>query len=391
MKSILMPAAFAACASVGGFVYHWSSGQAASDAGRNAEPEPVAVHVVQAEQRDVNDRIELVGTLDAAARVEIRSRVRGYVLSLPFDIGDEVELKEGEERPVVVEIDDILGRTALQEAEAALDVAKAQRKARQSECDASKRLIDRHRTLIENNAVSKLKIDELTSAHAIATAAVELEESRVSQAEVDVDRFRSQLDLARIHAPFRGLVADRYVEVGDLANPDDPLLSMIDVSTVKTIVYVGEGNYERIVVDQLAEIHVAAFPGKPFEGRVARKSPVLDLDTRQAAVQIEIDNPHGLLKPGMHANVSLIADERETVTVVPMSAVLEHTHPPRVFIVTGEPPRVVQRDITIGAREGETVEIKAGISQGDWVVTLGSHMVFDGQLVEAQRVGSEGP
>src|SRR5690606_8237125 len=137
----------------------------------------------------------------------------------------------------------------------------------------------------------------------------------IEQVTAQLDQAKLQLEQTRIRAPADGFVATRLVSVGHLATTDLALLRLVTIDTVHTVVHVPEQDYQRIRTGQTAKIAVDALPGRTFEGTVVRKAPVLDPATRTAAVEVEIPNEKYLLKPGMHARVAVVFDERESVVV----------------------------------------------------------------------------
>ena len=219
----------------------------------------------------------------------------------------------------------------------------------------------------------------------IAVAQRELEEARVKQAQSEVDHTLLAVNESKIDAPMAGFVGERFVEVGDLAKPDVPLLRIVSFDRVRTVVHVVEKDYPRVKLGQEATIQVDAFPSKEFHGKVIRKAPVLNPQTRTAAVQIEIDNSDYQLKPGMHARVSLVFERRSTL-VLPVAALVEQNARPAVFVVESDPPTIRRQEVKTGINDGEFVEILAGLSANDEVVTLGNRLVKTGQVVHPVKV-----
>ena len=174
--------------------------------------------------------------------------------------------------------------------------------------------------------------------------------------------------------------------MGDLAQPDTPLMQIVDLTTLETVVHVVEKDYSKLQPGNVAEMRVDAFPDRSFRGTVRRIAPVVDPDTRTAAVQIEVPNPDELLKPGMHSRVGIIYESRPRSEYVPVGAVVENGRDASLFIVTGEPPQVEQRSVTLGISNGLVVEIIDGVEEGDDVVTLGQRLLQHGQNVQPLRV-----
>lgn len=152
------------------------------------------------------------------------------------------------------------------------------------------------------------------------------------------------------------------------------------------MVHVVERDFGKIRVGLPAIIAVDAYPEETFYGEVTRIAPVLDPETRTAAVQIDIENEDMRLKPGMHARVSLQFSESSSRGVVPIAAVRDEGSRQAVFVVTGNPPQAVRREVRLGYTDGDLVEVIDGLDVGEEVVTLGSRLIEEGQPVTALRV-----
>lgn len=369
-----------ACLLLGYLVYQQSL-ESTEVVAKAKEAPPIAVEITRVQKRTVNDRIDVVGSLDANASVELRARVSGYIKKLPYDMGDYVEAGA-----VVVELDDSEFTESVVRAEAALKVAQANLAAQTAKADLAQDDVNRLSGLAESGVTTPQQLDQARAQLAIAQAELELGQAQVAQAESD--RLQSQLRLkdTKITTPFAGYVASRLVETGDLAQPNLPLLNIADLSIVRTIVHVVERDYHRVQAGQRAQIQVDAYPGEWFEGTVIRKAPVVDPDTRTAEVHIELLNDKARLKPGMHARVRLMFGQRHDAEVVPIAAVFERNGQPAVYLIEGTPPRTVLRTVQVGVTEGNVVEIVSGLSVGEQVVTLGARLVADGQSVQTVPV-----
>lgn len=394
MKYVLAPLAIAICLGAGWFVFQQSVRQARVDKGVAPIRLP-AVEVVPVETREVEDRVQLVGSLEARADVQVRSRVRGYITALPFDVGDLIERKgDTSGLPVLVQLDSATHEEQVRWSEAALRVAEARLEARKAALVLARQRVERQRRLERSGAGTMQDQEEALAELAIAQSEFDLQEATVAQARSDLQRSRLALDDTRITAPVDGYVAERFVEVGDLANPDDVLLRLVDLSVVRTVVHVVEKDYPKVVPGLKAVVRVDAFAGEDFHGSVVRKAPVLDLATRTAAVQIEIENPYGKLKPGMYARVSLTVAQRRPAQVVPVAALMEQGSQTAVFVVEGQPPKALLRPVEVGAFDGQQVEILSSLPAGARVVTLGGHDLASGQPVlpvEAATVTASDP
>jgi len=379
----LVPLSVAVCTYVGWTVYQDSLAHAkpTGKKDKNRQKLAVSVEVTRVQRRAIEDRIELVGSMEPIAQVEIRSRISGYIKKLTLDVGDTV--KKGD---VVVELDDSRHQESVSEATAALKVAEAQLKSSRAKQDLAEKRLKRFEQLARTGVATNQETEEAAAEVEISKTEVELQLARLAEAAAILGNSKLALEETKIYAQADGVVSKRWVEAGDLAKPDVPLLEIVDLSRARTNVNVVEKDYPKVQVDQVATLHCDAFPDKTFIGKVVRKAPVLDAETRTATVFIEIENPQSLLKPGMYARVSIVFSTRQKADVVPIAALIERDENSAIFVVTGDPPVSNLHEVETGIVDGESVEILSGISENDRVVTLGSRVIQPGQRVRPVEV-----
>jgi len=376
MKFILLPCVLASCLGIGWAVFVDSQHRADLDLPRSRS-ETVAVEVVGLQIRDIEESLELVGSLEAGRDVEIRSRVSGQIQALSVDVGDLIAA--GQE---LVRIESSQQQELVRQSEALKKVAIAELAAQDLRVKAALQEFERVEDLRSKGVGTTQQLEAAESKLEIARAESRLAASKVDRAESELAGSRLALAERRIESPLSGHVASRLVQVGDLAKIDLALLRIVDLSTVRTTVHVGESDYRQLREGQLAEVCVDTYPGEVFTGRVERLAPVLDPQTRTAVVYIAVDNPRSLLKPGMHARVRVKLGLHERASVVPLAAVVERGGRKTVFVVASDGHSVRQVEVELGLVDGTRVEVLSGLGPGERVVTLGSHLVEDGQDVQ---------
>tara|TARA_R110002111_G_scaffold18931_2_gene46234 strand:- start:62291 stop:63493 length:1203 start_codon:yes stop_codon:yes gene_type:complete len=385
MRVLIAPACTAIAMLIGWFVYEQSL-RATQTAPQTIITQPIAVQVTRSTEKSLEKRINLVGNLEAGSQVEIRTRYSGYIKLIPFNVGDQIQAGE-----VILELNDSENRELLSKAKSSLTVAKAQLKAQVTSEELAQKAYQRLLVLQKSGVSTTQQMEEALANLAIAQSQTELEEARVEQAESDLEQSRLRLQENQILAPTNGFLAERLVDVGDLAKPDVALMKIVNLETVRTVVHIVEKDYEDVKIGQKAAITVDTFPDKIFSGQVIRKAPVLDPLTRTAAVYIEIPNSDFSLKPGMHARVSIVFAHRDKTNVLPIASLTRRKDGPgsAVFIIGGNPPITERRNIEVGINDGELVEILSGINAADLVITLGNRLVDEGQTVTAIEVPME--
>jgi RND family efflux transporter MFP subunit len=364
-----------ACLGLGWYVYQDSLDRKNAGRGQRGE-EPVAVRVVRVRQQNVEESVNLVGRLEPRAQVTLRAQVSGYIATLSKDVGDRVEAG----KPIIL-LDDSKHQQALASAEAALKVARANLEVAKKEKEPARANLVQYQKLYKQGTATIQQLEEAQATLDVLVEKVKLQEQNVKSAEVEVKNRHVALQETKIASKISGFIAERTVEAGDLANPNDVLLRIVDLDTVRLLVSVVEHDYGKVRIGQTAKVRVDALPGTSFTGRVTRKAPVLNPETRTGQVQIEMRNGDRRLKPGMTARASIVIRRRSNAPVVPIAAVLSRGEKQMVFIVVGDPPRTEQRIITTGIRDDDVIEVLSGIQATDRIVTLGNRLVESGQLV----------
>lgn len=371
-------------------VVTWRQSMASVENAESSEtPAPqdrVAVEYVAVQRRPLSDRIELVGSLEPRAQVEIRTSLSEYIRLLPCDVGDHVNRDD-----LLVQLDDSRYRALKAAAQASLQLAESQLKAKQAQALQAERELARNKVLADRGVLTESEQQATASALKVLQAEVELEQARVAQALAESTRAQWELDQCRLLAPVSGYIAQRLRSVGDLAESTDPLLTIVDLETVSTVVHITEHDYQRVQVGQTATVVTDALPTREFIGTVVRKAPVLSAETRTAAVHIEIPNPKTVLKPGMHARVALTLQTKPQALVVPLAALFDTEDGSALYVLqpdADDPDALVTtlRQVSVGIRDGDLVEIRQGLKVDESVVTLGSRLISADTTVDAIEV-----
>ena len=182
--------------------------------------------------------------------------------------------------------------------------------------------------------------------------------------------------VAIVTAPVRGTITQRQIGVGQYINSEaagatNPVYTISDLSTVYLIANVREVDAPLMKVGLPLEVHVLAYPGRVFKGKVFYVAPSIDPNTHRLSVRADVENPDGALKPGMFANFSIITGEAATAPAVPQEAIVYEGERARVW-VAGEGDTLALREIRTGRTSDGIVEVLDGLSAGEKVVTSGA-------------------
>lgn len=187
-----------------------------------------------------------------------------------------------------------------------------------------------------------------------------------------------------VYAPRAGIVVEKAMLQGARVEAGQRIYQLANLSTVWLMAQIYEADLPFIREGQEATVTLPYFPGHSFSGKLVYIYPTLDEKTRTVQVRFEFDNPEGLLKPGMYANLDITSEISPSVILVPDMAVLRSGERNTVFVVR-EGGKFDPREIRLGARaEDNMYEVLSGLSDGEVVVTSGQFMLdSESQLHEA--------
>ncbi|MCM5680972.1 efflux RND transporter periplasmic adaptor subunit [Schlegelella sp. S2-27] len=336
--------------------------RAAAPAGRAGPAGTVAVEVGKVETTALTDEAQAVGTLRSRQGVVVRPEVAGRIAALGFRDGQQV--RKGQ---LLVQLDDTLVAAQVKQAQAEVSIARANDQ--------------RNRELLAENFVSQAAVDQ--------TAA------NLQVAEAQLALARAQLERMKIVAPFNGTAGIRLVNVGDYLAAGADIVNLEDLSRVYVDFRLPERYLPQLRIGQSVQVTLDALPQRRFQGRIEAMDPLVDASGRSVLVRASLDNPDGMLRPGMFARVDTVLSTRAKALVVPEEAVLPDAGKQYVIKVVpvqdaqGQPARVSQRsEVQTGARRQGRVEILKGVEAGDVVVTAGHQRVArDGTMLQVVDLG----
>jgi RND family efflux transporter MFP subunit len=186
-----------------------------------------------------------------------------------------------------------------------------------------------------------------------------------------------------IRAPFDGVVAERLVSAGQFVRVQTPVMRIVRLEPLRVLAEIPERFGPAIRVGHTMGIRVDAYPDKEVEGRITRISPAVNQKSRAFAVEGEVPNADGNLKPGTFARVRILTDRVDSSVVVSVSAVQTRYGTSRVFLVKEGALSGVE--VKLGDRLGPRVELLDGVSAGATIVADSVEGLEDGMRVEMQR------
>jgi len=191
-----------------------------------------------------------------------------------------------------------------------------------------------------------------------------------------------------IYTPLSGVVIEKIAQEGQYVNAGDPLFSIADLSVVWVEVEVYENEFANIKLGQTVSILSQSYPGKTFRGKVAFIYPFLDPKTRTVKVRVELANPGLKLKPDMFVN-AMIKIPLGSAIVVPVGAVMD-TGRRQVVWVEMKPGMFEPREVQVGARAGDSIQILSGVKAGEKVASSGGYLIDSESQLKGSAGGHEG-
>lgn len=356
-RRYLKPAlAIVVLVAVGGTLAGLRASQANKDATKKADDAPkvfefAAGDLVELKREALGRDIPLSGTVRPLLAATVRAKVPAEVARVGAQEGDRVAAGQA---LVVLDTADLKARAEAQHA------AVAEMKAR---LDLARKNQANNKALLEKSFISQNAYDGVINTVQVAEANLRSADAQAAIAE-------RALGDAQIRAPFAGIVAKRWVNVGDKVSSDMPVAHLVDLSRMELEAQVPVSEIPYVKVGQEVAFRVDGFTGRPFTGRVERVNPSAEAGSRSISIFVAIPNSDGALRGGMFASGSLAARLGTEVEVIPASALLEEGGQSFVYVVKGG--KVERRSVTVGTRNKERglVEVRDGLERGVPVITV---------------------
>ena len=354
--------------------------QPGTDAKEKAASRPIPVEVADIQVGDIELRRTFSGTLQAYSEFVVAPKVSGRVEQIDVDLSDIVTRGQ-----VVAKLDNDEYVQAVRQAEADLAVARANLAEAESLLKIAERELERVDQLRKKGVSSESQRDTAKADQLAKAAHVEVTRAQVSRAQAELETTRIRLGYTQVKADWgsgsqQRVVAERYVDEGETVSANAQLLRIVELDPMKAVFFVTERDYARIGPGQRASLSTDAYPGEAFAAEIVRISPVFRENTRQARVELRVENPDLRLKPGLFVRVDVVLERAESVVIVPEQALAKREGQEGVFVVDAAGKQVSWRPIAIGIRHAQQVAITGEGLEGR-VVVLGQQLLDDGSSI----------
>lgn len=321
---------------------------------------PATVSTEQARHETWQPRLAAVGELSAVRGVDLSNELPGTVERILFESGQPVARGE-----LLVQLDDSTEQARLPGLEARVSLARVN-------LERTQRLIERKLTAEEN---------------------LDTVESELQQAESQLAELKATIAKKAIRAPFDGVLGIRRINEGQYLPAGTPMITLQSLDSLYADLNLPERFLDRLEAGQPVRVRVSAWPDVSFDGKINAVSVKVDPSSHNVAVQALVENPGHRLRPGMFADVEVLAGAPETVVAIPKPAVSYSLYGDMVYVVRNEGtddegnPKLTahQRFVKLGRANGEWVAVAEGLEVGEQVITAGQIKLSDGARVKVNN------
>lgn len=347
-----------------------------SEPARPAPAQTVQARVVESRQLPVPVTVRATGTLHARQTAVISAQVVGRIQQVLVREGDNVSAGQ-----TLAVLDDATLRAGLDQAQAAAKAAENQQAAAQTNAELAASTLARYKQLQEQKSVSPQEFDEVARRAEASSAQVDALRAQASAAKAQESGAHALLAYTRVTAPFAGVVTARMADPGTLASPGIPLLQIDSAGHLQLQSPVGESAIGAIRIGMKVGVTVDAAPSLDPAGTVAEIVPAADPASHSFLVKIDLP-PSPQLRAGMYGTAA-ISTGSHTAIVAPRSAVIMRGSLPCAYVLDSNGIAQLHY-VTLGAQQGNVVEILSGISAGEKLVDDPGDRDLAGKRVEVQ-------
>lgn len=346
--------------------------------------EPTASTPIQTMQaRIVESRLQespvilrVTGTLHARESATISAQVVGRIEQVLVHEGDNV--KAGQ---TLIVLEDSTQRATLDQAQSAMKAAEHQQVAAQAEASLAASTLARYKQLQAEKSVSPQEMDEVSRRAEAATEHVEALRAQSDAAKAQENGARSMLGYTRLRAPFAGVITARLADPGTLASPGVSLLQIDSAGPLQLQTTVDESAIASIHKGMKVPVAISSAHDSAITGSVAEIVPAADPANHSFMVKIDLPASTSL-RAGIYGSAEIITGKHQA-TLAPRTAIALRGSLACVYVLDGK--GIAQlRSITLGAAQGELVEVLSGLSSGEKLVDLPGDRDLAGKRIEAQ-------
>jgi RND family efflux transporter MFP subunit len=341
----------------------------------------ITVNVAKATKQDIAKEVSFSGMVRGKNEVYIMPKASARVTAILVHPGDRVSAGQ-----TLITLDPTDYQAAVKQAEAALAMAEAGKKANDIQAEAARLNYERMKELHQAGAVSDQQLEAAQSQYeALTSGSVE---AGVEQARAALQSAQNQLNHCNITSPITGMVGSINLSLGDMANPASYAAIVSDTSRLEIELLISESDIPFVQSGSTARVYLRAVGSAPFTGIIESVAAVADPVSKNYSVKVGLDNTDNSIKSGMFAEVVIDTARKENVLCVPSNAIVPKGGRTVVYAVDEE-SRAREKEVEIGIQNTHNVEIVTGITEGETIITRGNTLVNEGTLVRVVAGGEK--
>lgn len=287
------------------------------------------------------------GVVEATNQATMSAQTAGRVLELPYDVNDYVEAGA-----VIVRFTNVEQQSGQRRAEAQIRSAQAA-------FDEAQANYARIAEIYQRKLIAKAQLDQATAQRDSARAA--LEAAQASLREVS-----QQLDYTVVRAPYSGIVTKRFVQIGESVRAGQPLIAGISLNELRVNVQVPQSAVDAIRHYHAADVLLDGEGGRRVTVAKVTVFPYADADTHTFSVRLDLPAQETGLYPGMTVKTAFAIGDAERL-LIPSTALIQRSEVSGVYVVADNQVRL--RQVRLGHRFGDRIEVLSGLSAGDKIAT----------------------
>jgi RND family efflux transporter MFP subunit len=334
-----------------------------------------AVSVVSPRQTAPAEEIILPGNVQPFINSPVYARTNGYLKKWYFDIGAHV--KKGQ----------LLALIETPEVDQQLQQARSNLSTAQANLELATITKNRYQGLLKTHAVAQQDADNAVGTYNANKAIVQADQAAV-------DQYAALVSFEKIYAPFDGVITARNTDIGDLINSGSStgvktdLFHIAQPGTLRVYVNVPEEYSRGIKVGMTADLALAEFPGRTFQGNLVRTADAINVTTRTLLVEIDVANPTNTLLTGSYAEVHLKVPTQSSTFIIPVNTLIFRSEGLRVGVV--KDGKTTLTSVTPGHDFGNQIEIVSGLKPEDQIIINPPDSIVTGQQVQIVQASLPG-
>jgi len=328
-----------------------------------AQEREISVTLERAELRDIDYVLTALGSVESIHHPTISAEASGQIISVEVSEGQSVDA-----RKLLTSIDNTLHKIEAAKAEAELK---------------------RHAVLVENQSKEVNRLKRLDQSRSVSKDQLEDEEAQLAMLKAQQIVATKQWEQAlymesktRVMAPQAGLITRRHISLGDYVTLGMPLFDLVSVDRLKARLSFPEHDVSNITIGKEVRLTSPIVPDMIAIGEVTAINPQINVRNRAMEVTVEFDNPGGWL-PGASVDATLIVEVHAQAQTLPTRSIVTRDNKEVVFIIDGQRARM--REVKLGWREVDWVEVTSGLQINDRVIVDGAALISDGSLLVEQQ------